>query len=325
MSKVEKLFTVFDETAQILADECSYTYLEALAETGENLFQQSVLQKDIGDEAARKLLEKYESVNLGEYSKEEIRKSFQLALLKGMRDSVQPNHQMTPDTVGLLIGYLVGKFVKDSSLRIFDPAVGTGNLLTTVANQQEGKELMLIGSEVDDLLIKLAYVNANLQQTPVELFHQDSLQPLLVDPVDVVVCDLPVGYYPDDERAKEYRLKADEGHSYAHHLLIEQSINHTKPAGYLFFLIPNGLFESPEAPKLRDYLKDEVHIQSVISLPRTMFKNEKAAKSIFILQKKGPETKAPKQVLLVEFPSLSNMGEVENILRKIDAWIKENK
>ena len=174
-------------------------------------------------------------------------------------------------------------------------------------------------------MIKLAYVNANLQQTPVELFHQDSLQPLLVDPVDFVVCDLPVGYYPDDERAKEYRLKADEGHSYAHHLLIEQSINHTKPAGYLFFLIPNGLFESPEAPKLRDYLKDEVHIQSVISLPRTMFKNEKAAKSIFILQKKGPETKAPKQVLLVEFPSLSNMGEVENILRKIDAWIKENK
>ena len=45
MSKVEKLFTVFDETAQILADECSYTYLEALAETGENLFQQSVLQR----------------------------------------------------------------------------------------------------------------------------------------------------------------------------------------------------------------------------------------------------------------------------------------
>ncbi len=325
MSQVEELFTLLDETASILTEELSCTYLEALAETGENLFQQAVLQEELSETTIKRLSKKYGEVNLGKFSKEEIRKSFQLALLKGMKKSVQPNHQMTPDSVGLILGYLVSKFVNVSSLRIFDPAVGTGNLLTTVVNQLEGKELALMGSDVDDLLIKLAYVNANLQKNPLELYHQDSLQPLLVEPVDVIVCDLPVGYYPDDANAARFMLKADEGHSYAHHLFIEQSLNYTKPGGYLFFLIPNNLFESPEAPKLHQYLKDQVHIQAVISLPLTMFKNEKAAKSIFILQKKSPEAKAPKNVLLVNMPSLSNAVEVEKILGKIDAWIQENK
>ena len=52
----------------------------------------------------------------------------------------------------------------------------------------------------------------------------------------MVVSDLPVGYYPNDSRATEYQLKADEGHSYAHHLFIEQSIRYVKDGGYLCFL-----------------------------------------------------------------------------------------
>ncbi|UZM98671.1 hypothetical protein OL548_30155 [Lysinibacillus sp. MHQ-1] len=40
-------------------------------------------------------------------TKEDIRKAIQIAILKGMRKSSQPNHQMTPDTLGLLVGYFV--------------------------------------------------------------------------------------------------------------------------------------------------------------------------------------------------------------------------
>ncbi|HRF77540.1 MAG TPA: PDDEXK nuclease domain-containing protein, partial [Chitinophagales bacterium] len=43
-----------------------------------------------------------------------------------------------------------------------------------------------------------------------ELFHQDSLEPLFIDPVDTVICDLPVGYYPNDEGAEAFELKADK-------------------------------------------------------------------------------------------------------------------
>ncbi|TKC15801.1 class I SAM-dependent methyltransferase [Robertmurraya kyonggiensis] len=325
ISPVEDLFSVINDTATILQEELSITFLEALAETGENIFQNSILQEDLSELTEKRLKKSYESLQLNSHTAEEIRKSFQLAILKGMKESAQPNHQMTPDAVGLLVGYLVNKFVTKSTYRLFDPAVGTGNLLTTVMNQQLDKEVEGMGIDIDDLLIKLAYVNANLQQHPVELYNQDSLEPLFIELADAVVSDLPVGYYPNDIRANDFQLKSEKGHAYAHHLFIEQSINYTKPGGYLFFVIPNGLFESEEAPKLHQYLKETAHIQGILQLPLSMFRQQNAAKSILILQKQGEGVKAPKQVLLVNLPSLSNGVQVESILGKIDVWMTENK
>jgi site-specific DNA-methyltransferase (adenine-specific) len=322
---VEELFTVVNETATLLQEELNCSYLEALAETGENLFQQGVIQDELSELSAKRLKRAYENINLSRFTKEEIRKSFQLAILKGMKESVQPNHQMTPDTIGMLIGYLLKKFVKNNTYRLLDPAVGTGNLLTAAINQDLDKKVEGIGIEIDDLLIKLAYINANLQEHPIQFFNQDSLEPLFIEPVDAVISDLPVGYYPNDVRAADYQLKADEGHSYAHHLFVEQSIKHVKSGGYLFFVIPNGLFESEQSKKLHEYLKETVHIQGIVQLPETMFKNKQTQKSILILQKKHENVQSPKQVLLVNMPSLSNASEVEKILLNIDHWISENK
>ncbi|NHM30598.1 class I SAM-dependent methyltransferase [Neobacillus terrae] len=325
ISPVEKLFTAFNETALLLQEELSCTFLEAVAETGENLFQQAILQEEISELSVRRLKKIYEEINLDKFSNEEIRKAYQLVILKGMKESVQPNHQMTPDSVGMLVGYLVEKFIRAASYRILDPAVGTGNLLTTVLNQQSNKKIESVGIEIDDILIRLAYANSNLQEHPVELFNQDSLEPLFIDPVDTVISDLPVGYYPNDLRAQDYQLKAEEGHSYSHHLFIEQSFKHVKPGGYLFFIIPNGLFESPQAPQLREYLKENAVVQGIVQLPLTMFKNKNSAKSIFILQKKGENIKVPKQAMLVNMPSFSKAAEMDNVLRKIDKWFLENK
>nr|WP_206700571.1 class I SAM-dependent methyltransferase [Cytobacillus firmus] len=308
-----------------MQDELHCTYLEALAETGENLFHESILQDELSELTVKRLRKSYESIDLSGCTKEEIRKSFQLAILKGMKENVQPNHQMTPDAVGMLMGYLVEKFIQEKSFRLLDPAVGTGNLLTTVMNHQSGKVIEATGIEIDDLLIKLAYINANLQEHPIQFFNQDSLEPLFIESADAVVSDLPVGYYPNDVRSAEYKLKADEGHSYSHHLFIEQSMSHVKAGGYLFFIIPNGIFESDQAPKLHEFIKENAYIQGLIQLPLTMFKNEKAAKSIFILQKKGEGVTPPKQALLVNLPSLSKTAEAEKILKKIDVWFKESK
>lgn len=324
ISPVEQLFTVFNETALVLQEELGCTYLEALAETGENLFQSSILQEELSELTVKRLKKQYEGIRLEKFSNEEIRKAYQLVILKGMKENVQPNHQMTPDTVGMLVGYLVQKFMKQSSFRLMDPAVGTGNLLTTVLNQVPNK-VESIGVEIDDLLIKLAYVNANLQEHPIQLFNQDSLEPLFIDPVDAVIGDLPVGYYPNDIRASDYQLQASSGHSYSHHLFIEQSVRHTLPGGYLFFIIPNGLFETEQAPELREFIKEHVYIQGLLQLPTNMFKNKNAAKSILVLQKKAEHITAPGQALLVNLPNLSNAIEMDKILTKIESWFKENK
>lgn len=322
---VEELFNVFNETAEVLQQELNCTYLEALAETGENIFQQTILQNVESELAEKRLKKIYEGLNLDKFSQENIRKAFQLAILKGMKESIQPNHQMTPDSIGMLFGYLLNKFMKQSSYRLLDPAVGTGNLLTAAMNQGLNKRIEGIGIEIDDLLIKLAYINANLQEHAIELFNQDSLEHLFIEKVDAVIGDLPVGYYPNDIRAAEYELKADKGHSYAHHLFIEQSVRYVKEGGYLFFLIPNGLFESEQAKKLHEYLMKNVYIQAILQLPETLFKNKQNAKSILIMQRQGEQVKQPKEVLLVNMPSLTNGAELEKILVKMDRWIDENK
>jgi site-specific DNA-methyltransferase (adenine-specific) len=324
ISPVEQLFTLFNETAIVLQEELACTYLEALAETGENLFQGSILQDELSELTVKRLKKQYEEIDLEKFTNEEIRKAFQLVILKGMKENVQPNHQMTPDTVGMLVGYLVQKFMKQASFRLLDPAVGTGNLLTTVLNHVD-KKIESIGVEIDDLLIKLAYVNANLQEQPIRLFNQDSLEPLFIDPVDAVIGDLPIGLYPNDVRASDYQLQASSGHSYSHHLFIEQSVRHTLPGGYLFFIIPNGLFESEHASALHEFFKEHVFIQGVLQLPTSMFKSESAAKSILVLQKKAEEIKAPNQALLVNLPNLSNAVEMDKILTKVEKWFQENK
>jgi site-specific DNA-methyltransferase (adenine-specific) len=324
ISPIEELFTLFNETALILQEELACSYLEALAETGENLFQGAILQEELSELTVKRLKKQYSEHSLDNFSNEELRKAFQLVILKGMKENVQPNHQMTPDSVGMLVGYLVEKFIEKPSFRLLDPAVGTGNLLTTVVNHSH-KQITSIGVEIDDILIKLAYVNANLQGHPIQFFNQDSLESLFIDPVDAVIADLPVGYYPNDLRAADYQLKSDDGHSYSHHLFIEQSVRHTNPGGYLFFLVPNGLFESDQAPQLHEYIKDHLFIQGLLQLPTSIFKNKSSAKGILILQKKGENIQPPKQALLVNLPSLSNAYEMDNILTKMEKWFQENK
>ncbi|MDA2186160.1 class I SAM-dependent methyltransferase [Bacillus cereus] len=324
---VETLFSIFDSSAVVLRKELDVTYLEALVETGDNLFEGAILQEELSESAIERLNREYSTFNEETYKGEEIRKAFQLAILKGMKEGVQANHEMTPDAVGMFMSYLFHKFMQgQNEITVLDPAIGTGNLMTTVFNSaKEGLTMSGFGVEVDEVLIKLALVNANLQKHAIEFFHQDGLAPLYIDPVDAVVSDLPVGYYPNEIGASEYKLKADEGMSYAHHLFIEQSVKHTKEGGYLFFLVPNFIFESDQAPKLHAFIKETCFIQGLLQLPVSMFKNEKNAKSIFVLQKKGANVTMPKQALLVELPKFSNMKAMEDIMDQLNTWFATNK
>ncbi|WP_141501657.1 class I SAM-dependent methyltransferase [Bacillus wiedmannii] len=324
---VETLFSIFDSSAVVLRKELDVTYLEALVETGDNLFEGAILQEELSESAIERLNREYSTFNEETYKGEEIRKAFQLAILKGMKEGVQANHEMTPDAVGMFMSYLFHKFMQgQNEITVLDPAIGTGNLMTTVFNSaKEGLAMSGFGVEVDEVLIKLALVNANLQKHAIEFFHQDGLAPLYIDPVDAVVSDLPIGYYPNEIGASEYKLKADEGMSYAHHLFIEQSVKHTKEGGYLFFLVPNFIFESDQAPKLHAFIKETCFIQGLLQLPVSMFKNEKNAKSIFVLQKKGPSVTMPKQALLVELPKFSNMKAMENIMDQLNTWFATRK
>lgn len=316
---VELIFNWLDKATEIMQEHLNETYLDSLPAAIE-LLMDDTLFDNLDKDLASKLSE-VEAIKIGAYSPVDIRKAIQLTILKGMKDSTQPNHLMTPEAVALLVGYFAEKLTQDKEeLRILDPVCGTGNLLTTVISQLN-KQTEAYGSEVDPTLIQIALTSANAQRINIELFQQDSLRPLFIDPVDLVIADLPVGYYPDDLRANEFELKATEGHSYAHHLLIEQSIHYTKDDGYLIFLIPEFLFSSEQSDQLHSFIQKYANIIGVIRLPDSAFKAGKNVKNIFIIQKKG-EKEAPKQPLLVNLPSLKNTAGMNDILEQMNEWFR---
>lgn len=311
MEKIEKLFTHLDGQSASISEELNVTYLDGLLSS----------LNDLLDGNHQEFLE--------DTSKEDIRKAIQLAILKGMRKNVQPNHQMTPDSLGFLVGYFVEQFfektiAEQKQITILDPTIGTGNLMLTVMNHLDGK-IEGAGVEIDELLIQLAAAAGDLQQQPIALYRQDALQNLMVEPVDGVVCDLPIGFYPDTEFAENFEIHSEDGMTFAHHLLIEQSMNYTKDGGYLFFLVPNNLFESEQAPLLYSYVQKHAWIQAVVQLPENLFKQKEMGKSLFILQKKVEGGKAVKDVLLAKVPKLDNIPALESFFVQVQKWKKEEK
>lgn len=322
---VQDIFEILDTTAILLKKEFNYTYFDGLMETGENILNGEMSQQIQYSSTKDRLQAEYDKLEGYEVEKEIMRRAFQLGILKGMKEGIQPNHEMTPDTVALFVSYLMNRFLKDQKTgMVLDLAVGSGNLLNAILNNSE-VELTACGIEVDELLIHLSMINSNLQQNQIELFHQDALAPLFIHPADVVVCDVPVGYYPNQEGAKSFTLNRGEEMALAHHLFIEQGIRQAKEGAYLFYIIPNGLFEGEGASELHTFIHEHAYIQGLLQLPVSMFKNERYAKSIFVLQKKGNGATAPKEVMLVELPSFKNAQGMEQVLSQLDEWFQTKK
>lgn len=274
----------------------------------------------------------YKEVKLASIDSETIRKAMQLAILRGMKeDYIQPNHQMTPDSIGSLIAYLIEIIAEPSdSIHLADLAVGTGNLLLTVhhfLNQSADREIKVSGVDNDELMLSLASTNSTIQRTTTHLLYQDALTNLFIQPADIMVSDLPIGFYPLDEPIKDYhtRFTGQGEKSYSHYLLIEQSMNYLVDSGFGFFLLPSQAFNDKKISVLVDYLKDVGYIQGVINLPQEIFANEASRKAVFVVQKQGADSKQVKEVLFINAPDFKNADAVKSFLGEITKWKQENK
>ncbi|WP_412990052.1 class I SAM-dependent methyltransferase [Pediococcus siamensis] len=331
-SEIESLFKIVDESTTTLQEVLDTSYLDALIETGNNLIAGEVQVEDnIPDEKTKRNLEHfYAEMHLATVPSDAIRQVFQLAALKAVqKDHIQANHQMTPDTIGMLFAYLLQVLSpNETDLKILDPAVGTANLLTTVINDiqknQPDRNVTGIGIDNDDSMLALAGVMTQLQHLDVDLYHQDALDQLVIDASDAAISDLPVGYYPIDFRVTKYVTHSEKGHSFVHHLLIEQAMNHLKAGGFGLFLVPSNLFQTDQAAGLLRYFKDKIYLQGFLNLPKDLFTNASLQKSILILQNHGEGAKQAAQVLLGDFPSFKEKAKMQKYLGEIRQWKRQN-
>lgn len=328
------LFQILDESTNVLKKELEIPYLEGLIHSAENLIDGGSVYNEEGilpQPVVKKLETLYKEVDLELFEPEIIRKAMQLAMLRGIKeDYVQPNHQMTPDSIGSLIAYLIEIIAEpQAKVQIIDLAVGTGNLLLTIHHflkQAPNREILLTGVDNDDLMLSLASTNSTIQRTPIQLLYQDALTNLLIQPADIMVSDLPIGYYPLQDAITTFqtRFTGKDEKSYSHFLLIEQAINYLKDDGFGFFLLPSNAFDDEKISVLVNYLKELGYIQSVIQLPKEIFANEESRKAVFVIQKKGKKAKQVREVLFVNAPGFKNLEAMKSFLGEITKWKKDN-
>ena len=328
---VEKGFQLFLESVELLQEALDTSFFDAYIESGENLLDDGKVRVVDGvptAEKVEKIESLYEELTKLTLNQEDKRKVTQLILLKGsMIEAVQANHQLTPDGIGFLFVYMIEQLAKkEQDLSILDVAVGTGNLLYTIMSNLNlsKRQTTGFGVDVDDTLLSIAAVNAEWLGVKAELHHQDSIEGLLIDPVDFTVSDLPIGYYTFDDKVKDYLVAAEEEHSYAHHLLMEKAMMHVKDEGFGLFLVPSNLLETEQAPLLTKWLKEKVYLQAVLQLPSTLFSQKGLGKSILIVQNKGEHAAQAKEVLLAELPSLKENQSVLTFINQFRDWRKTN-
>jgi site-specific DNA-methyltransferase (adenine-specific) len=327
----EKIFNKFLDCVQCLQKALNVSFGEALTETFDNLENGRIkVEMDAPDKkTVAELAKKYADLNYDKLSRPLKAQVFIYLTLKAINDDGRNANQMpTPPAISTIIALIMQKLLPDKELEIVDPAIGTGNLLYSVINQLKTADhsknsYKLAGIDNDEDMLNLADVAAHLNGLKISLYCQDALTPWLIPSPDAVVSDLPIGYYPIDENAKDFATKANKGHSFAHLLFIEQIIKNLKPAGYAFLVVPKSILAGEIGSDFMPWLSKKVFLRSIIELPDDMFQNKFNQKSILVFQNHG-ENAVSSEVLLTKLDSMKNEKALIKFNVKLNEWYTKN-
>ena len=311
--KIEQAYALLLENVQEIQNELLTSFYDALVEQNG-----SYLDGNIELDSVRQNNEKLKALKL---NKEEWRRAYQFLLMKAAQtEPLQANHQFTPDSIGFILTFLIDQLSKKEHIDILEIGSGMGNLVETILNNIQ-KNVDYLGLELDDLLIDISASIADVMDAKVSFVQGDAVRPQVLKESDVIISDLPVGFYPDDSIAARYEVASTEEHTYAHHLLMEQSLKYLKPDGYAIFLAPNDLLSSSQSDLLKKWLQKHAQIVAMIALPEALFGNAAYAKTIFVLKKQEEQVVQP---FVYALSDLQDQNDLLEFSEKFQNWSRES-
>ncbi|MBF7051375.1 class I SAM-dependent methyltransferase [Streptococcus sp. HF-2466] len=311
--KIEQAYTLLLENVQEIQNDLLTSFYDALIEQNG-----SYMDGDIELDSVRQNNEKLKALKL---SKEEWRRAYQFLLMKAAQtEPLQANHQFTPDSIGFILTFLIDQLSKKGYIDILEIGSGMGNLAETILNNTQ-KNVDYLGLELDDLLIDISASIADVMDAKVSFVQGDAVRPQVLKESDVIISDLPVGFYPDDSIAARYEVASTQDHTYAHHLLMEQSLKYLKSGGYAIFLAPNDLLTSSQSDLLKKWLQKHAQIVAMIALPESLFGNAAYAKTIFVLKKQDEQAVKP---FVYALSDLQNQADLLTFSEKFQNWSQES-
>ena len=300
MSDLEKLFFKIDKEVEEIKGEGLYF---------EGLIKYLTLEND----------DDYFDI-VDNYDKETIRKVYQFLLLKALKELNNPSYDITPEVITMYISHLIECIYGDKKVSITDLASGSGSLLINIAALVKG-EKEITSVDVDSNYVKLQQNIFNLLETNVEIINQDALKPLNIKKQDIVISDVPFGYYADEDNSLNYKLCSTDGYSLNALLFIEQAANYLDENGVGILVIPKKVLELED--NFKKYLEEDINLNAVITLPDEMFKNVSQQKAIILITKKG-QTRLPNQVFLAQIPSFQNKDSYAKFIEEFNEWLENN-
>lgn len=323
------LYHVIDQSRELLAQELQVSQLESFAETLQNLvFDQKAQEVDglPSKQTIEKLTQLYNSVPLNTMTSEQIRKATQLAYLNVIKQShLHANQHITPDSIAYFIAFIV-EHLTSEDISLLDVSAGVGNLISVIQEKLKDRVTNVQAVEVDDVLVSILAMNTQLQTYQFDIKHQDGVLPLLIDTPNVIVSDLPIGFYPHDDKVAMFKVATKQDRTYAHHALIENSLSILKEGGWGIYLVPSNLFESAQSTQILNLLtQHQYYLQAFLTLPGELFQSKTSRKAILIVQKAGDHAKKAKEVLLGEIPSFKNAMKLRQFIDKFTSWANELK
>ncbi|MFW5794059.1 MAG: class I SAM-dependent methyltransferase [Bacillota bacterium] len=296
---IEKLYDVIDESAIILFDKYKIPYLKGIVKTCENIYANSA---DFSDKEINEELETLlNSIKDITFQKEEIRKAIQYAILKGLKHEKISNQMITPESIGVLMSYFIEKLYDKKSYRIYDPLLGTGNLITTVANQIE-KDVELIGVDNFGISYELAQSLFSMLGYGDKVFFQDTLTSKNIN-ADVIISD-----FSAVQQDQVYKI-------------IDYQLNNLKPDGYFIFMVDNTFFKELNVKEFIKVISENWYLFGMVVLPNEVFKNQE--KSMVILQNRGINFIQPDSFLMAEIPSFTDKEGLNKVIRQLNNWFNK--
>lgn len=293
---VERLFDCLDQSATLIYSTYKMPYIEGLIKTCENIMAHAV--EDQFESINSDLQSYIDDIIDIDFEKEEIRKAFQYACLKGFKHGQISNQMMTPETLGVFISYLINKLYHQPVSSIIDPVVGTGNLLTSIANQMKDSP-RLIGVDVDPMFVQLASALFDMLAYGDQVFCQDTLT-FHYPPVELLVGDLST-----IDIDMVYKILRHHSQN-----LIE--------GGFMVAVVDQAVVDQARLLDEAKSMQGFWHLFGLVQLPQDLFKV--GSKSLMMLQKPGAIVTKPTRFLWLELPSFQDQEAFKNVINQLNHW-----
>lgn len=233
----------------------------------------------------------------------------------------------TPRTVSEIIAKIVTIDHQDGDNQIrsvYDPAMGSGSLLLTIAGEVTGDyPISYHGQELNTTTFNLARMNLMLHGVRYEDIYARNGDTLDADwptnepyQFDAVAMNPPYSAHWDnndarlsDPRFRDYGKLAPKAK--ADYAFLLHGLYHLKPTGTMGIVLPHGvLFRGAAEGKIREELINKNQIDTIIGLPANIFYSTPIPTLIMILKK----NKTTDDILFIDASNEFTKGKNQNVL-----------